>query len=167
MMNSNNSSETQYGTIPNIFAWAILAVGFIGFIDASYLTAKRMLGSPLNCYFFGGCDAVNASPYSLLLGVPLSMYGSIFYLLVVLSAVAYLQYKKPIFGKALMVLTTLGLLFSGYFLFLQAVVIKAYCFYCVVSVITSTTNFVLMTVAWRKYFSKPSMPVPNIPGISN
>jgi uncharacterized membrane protein len=156
MTNLKTLLERPYGTIPNILTGAILAVGFIGFLDASYLTAKRFTGSALNCYFFGGCDAVNASPYSLMLGVPLSLYGSIFYLLVVLSAVAYLQYKKPVFGIALMVLTTLGLIFSGYFLFLQAFVIKAYCFYCVVSVVTSTTNFILMTVAWRKYFSKPA-----------
>lgn len=155
MMNLKISSEKQYGIIPNIFTGAILAIGFVGFLDATYLTAKRFTGSALNCYFFGGCDAVNASPYSLMLGIPLSLYGSIFYLLVVLSAVAYLQYKKPIFGKAMMVLTILGVLFSGYFLFLQAVVIKAYCFYCVVSVVTSTTNFILMSVAWKKYFSRP------------
>lgn len=155
MKNLKSLLEKPYGIIPNTIVWAILVVGFVGFIDASYLTAKRFTGSALNCYFFGGCDAVNASPYSLMLGVPLSLYGSIFYLLVVLSAVAYLQYKKPLFGIALMVLTTLGLIFSGYFLFLQAVVIKAYCFYCVVSVVTSTTNFILMSVAWRKYFSRP------------
>jgi uncharacterized membrane protein len=156
-MNLKILSEKRYGIIPNILAGAILVVGFAGFIDASYLTAKRMLGSPLTCYFFGGCDAVNASPYSLMFGVPLSLYGSIFYLLVVLSSVAYLQHKKPIFGIALMILTTLGFVFSGYFLFLQAVMIKAYCFYCVISVGTSTTNFILMSVAWRKYFYKPEV----------
>lgn len=152
MMISQNKSEKQYGIIPNIFTGAILLVGFVGFLDASYLTAKRFLGSPLQCYFFGGCDIVTSSPYSLMFGVPISLLGSIFYLLVVLSAVAYLQYKKPIFGQALMVLATTGILFSGYFLFLQAFVIKAYCFYCVVSVGTSATNFILMSVAWKKYF---------------
>ena len=156
MMISQNKSEMPYKTIPNAFAWAILAVGFLGFVDALYLTAKRFLGSPLQCYFFGGCDAVNSSPYSNLLGIPLSLYGSVFYLLVVLTAVYYLQSKNPVAVKALMALTSLGLLFACYTFSLQAFVIKAYCFYCVLSMVTSTANFVLMFIAWKKYFSKES-----------
>ncbi len=151
MTNSNNLSATRYGTIPNWLTGIILAVGFAGFIDASYITAKRFLGSPLTCYFFGGCDAVNASPYSLLFGVPISLLGSIFYLLVILLTVAYIQNKKPVVAKWMMVVTTLGFLFSMYFLSIQAFVIKAYCFYCVISVFTSTTNFILMCVAWKRY----------------
>lgn len=154
MMNLKTLSEKRYGIIPNLLVGAILVVAFIGFLDATYLTAKRFTGSPLTCYFFGGCEKVNASPYSLIFGVPLSLYGSLFYLAVVLSAVAYLQKKQVIVAKLLMGLTTAGFLMSMYFFYLQAFVIGAYCFYCVVSIFTSSTNFILMLVAWKKYFTK-------------
>lgn len=159
MMNLKTWSEKQYGLIPNILVGAILLIAFIGFADAAYLTAKRFAGSPLTCYFFGGCDAVNSSSYSLLFGVPLSLFGTFFYLAVIIAAVFYLDKKWPIAGLVLMFLTTLGFLFSVYTFSLQAFVIKAYCFYCVVSAVCATTNFILMSVAWKKYFTK-------IPGVS-
>ncbi len=158
MKNLKTLLEKPYGIIPRLLGAIVLVLAFVGFIDASYLSAKRLLGSPLNCYFFGGCDAVNASPYSILFGVPLSLYGSVFYLLVVLFAVAYLQNSRPVFVWFLMALTAIGFLFSGYFIFLQQFVIKAYCFYCVVSAVVSTSNFVLMLYGWKGYFTKPLPP---------
>lgn len=159
-MNLKTKLEKQYGLIPNLLVGAILLVAFIGFADAAFLTAKRFAGSPLTCYFFGGCDAVNASPYSVLFGVPLSLFGTIFYLAVILAAVFYLDKKWPLSGIALMALTAIGFLFSIYTFSLQAFVIKAFCFYCVVSAVCATVNFILMSVAWKKYFTKlPGVPL--------
>ncbi len=162
MMILKTSSEKRYGIIPNLLVGAILIIAFTGFLDAAYLTAKRLTGSALTCYFFSGCDKVNASPYSLIFGLPLSLYGSIFYLTVVLSAVAYIQKKQAFIAKTLMALTTLGFLLSMYFFYIQAFIIGAYCFYCVVSIFTSTTNFILMSFAWRKYFTKPPQIEPSM-----
>lgn len=141
--------------LPNFTAWAILLVAFVGFLDATYLTAKRLTGSALHCYFFGGCDAVNGSPYSTLFGQPLSLYGAFFYLLVLLTTVYYLQTKSSNASKSLVFLTAFGFFFACYTFSLQAFVIKAWCFYCVLSMGTSSVNFTLMLVAWwRDYFSK-------------
>lgn len=149
--------------IPNWLIGSILVVASIGFLDAAYLTAKRFTGSALNCYFFGGCDAVNASPYSVVFGIPLSLYGSVFYLLVILSTVAYLLYHSSRAWQALVILTSAGFLFSLYSTFLQALVIKAWCFYCVVSAATSTANFILMLVGWKKYSSKTESANESVP----
>jgi len=156
MMNLKTLSEKRYGTVPNALVAAVLAVGLIGFVNATFLTVKKFLGSPLTCYFFGGCDAVNASSYSYLFGLPLSLYGSVFYLLVVIAAALYLDKKLAVAIKALMILASMGFALSIYFLFLQQFVIKAYCFYCVVSAVSSTINFIIMLVIWKKYFSRPS-----------
>jgi len=151
---SQISSAKRYGTIPNILASAIGLLAFIGFLDSSYLTAKRFLGEPLTCYLFGGCDTVTASSYSVLFGIPLSIYGIVFYLAVLFSAMLYIQTKSPWFAYGLLGLTTAGFVLSGYFMLLQAFVIKAYCFYCVVSAAVSTFNFILMFFAWNRYFKK-------------
>ena len=141
--------------LPNFISWAVLLVAFAGFLDATYLTAKKFTGSTLNCYFFGGCDAVNASPYSNLFGQPLSLYGAVFYLLVLLTTVYYLQTKNSNASKLLVFLTAFGFFFAIYTFSLQAFVIKAWCLYCVISMGTSSVNFALMLTAWWKdYFSR-------------
>lgn len=44
----------------------LLALSFLGFIDATYLTVVHYTGANLPCRIFDGCDTVTTSPYSML-----------------------------------------------------------------------------------------------------
>jgi len=142
------SSTNQSQIIPNIFLLGITLIGFTGFLDSVYLTAKRFVGGPIPCFVFTGCDTVAQSPYALLFGVPLSVIGIFYYLSVILLVVFYFETKQQIAMKMFSLLSVVGFLASIYFIYLQAFVIKAFCFYCILSAVTSTTLFILGATIW-------------------
>jgi uncharacterized membrane protein len=143
----------QSKVIPNIFLTGIALVGFIGFLDSVYLTAKRFLGGPIPCFVFTGCDTVSQSPYALLFGVPLSVIGILYYLTVIGIVLFYFESGRTELMKLFCALSAIGFVSSAYFIYLQAFVIKAFCFYCVLSAISSTVLFILGIILWRRYLT--------------
>ena len=117
----------------SMIMWALLALSTVGFIDAVYLALKRLVGSPVTCIAFSGCDVVAQSKYSLLLGIPLAFLGVVFYAAMVIMITYYLQRRTKRGLQQVLYLALFGGLFSLYLLALQAFVIKAWCFYCVIS----------------------------------
>lgn len=150
---SIKQSPLQQQVIPNLFLLGIGLVGFIGFLDSVYLTAKRFLGGPIPCFVFTGCDTVAQSPYAVILGVPLSVIGILYYLTVILIALFYFETKKVELIKLFSGLSAIGFVASLYFIYLQAFVINAFCFYCILSAITSTTLFAFGVIIWKRYLS--------------
>ncbi len=129
--------------IPKWILPSFLAVSFLGFLDATYLTVKHYSGTPLNCSIFNGCDVVTTSQYATILGFPTSLLGIIYYLAVIVLLVAYIDSRN----KRLLYLTArftiVGFVISLWFVSLQIFVLKAFCFYCLLSAVTSTALFVL------------------------
>lgn len=138
--------------MPQISRWFLIAfavVSFLGFLDATFLTIEHYNRGILPCYIFEGCDQVTTSVYSQVAGLPVALFGAIYYLAIFIATILFIDTKyKPIL-YVLIFLPIFGFLFSLGFLYLQIFVIKAICFYCVISAITSTTLFVfgLMTGA--------------------
>ena len=120
-----------------------LFFSFAGFLDASYLAVKHYLGTPVNCSIFAGCEKVTTSPYSAIGGIPVALLGAIYYIIIFLLVIAYLDTKKERILYFTALLTPIGFLFSLWFLYLQLFVIKAICIYCVFSAFTSTMLFIL------------------------
>lgn len=150
MMNLEASSKKPSSPIPKWISWWFAALSFIGFLDASYLVAKHYLGTALNCPFFGNCEQVTTSQYAVIGGVPVALLGAIYYLIVFILAIAYLdsENKKILYFAARF--TILGFLASLWFLYLQLFVIGAICIYCVLSAITSMALFVFGLVVIKK-----------------
>ncbi len=141
--------------MPKLFKWILagfVVLGLIGFLDASYLTIQHYNNGILPCYVFTGCDKVTSSSYAVVAGVPVSLLGAIYYFAILIVAVLFLDTRNK---KVLRILTTLpiaGFLASLWLLFLQLFIIKAICFYCVISASTSTLLFVL--ALWFKKLTK-------------
>lgn len=126
---------------------SIIALSLFGFADATFLFAKRIAGAPIPCVLgFTGCDEVAKSPYSVLFGIPLSLYGMVFYLTIGALALLYADMKKLLFAKLLLGAALLGFSMSLYFLYIQGFVIKAFCIYCVISACISAVLFVLANI---------------------
>ena len=85
---------------------AILAL--VGLADSLYLWSFKLGGGPLVCGT-GGCDAVNSSPYSEVLGIPVAAIGALGY--AVLLALALWALFFP--DTAPYWLTDLRLFFAG------------------------------------------------------
>ena len=128
--------------IPNWLIIAFLAVSFLGFLDAAYLTAQHYLGTIPPCVITTGCETVLTSEHSIIFGIPTALLGSFYYLLLFLLAVFSLDMKRGIIRFAAF-LTPMGFLASLYFVYLQLFIIEEICTYCMVSAATSTILFVL------------------------
>lgn len=126
-----------------------LLASFIGFLDATYLTVEHYNKGILPCYIFEGCDQVTASRYSTVGNIPIALFGAIYYLVIFISTILFFDTKyKPIL-YILILLPIFGFLFSLWFMYLQIFVIKAICFYCVISATTSTALFILTIPLFR------------------
>ena len=147
---SKTKEQSLTGHVPNYILWATIALAFVGFADSAFLLAKRISGAPIPCFITSGCDAVSKSPYSVLFGVPLSAWGVLFYLAIGILAILYLDTKRALFAKLLPPATTLGLLSSAYFIYVQKFKIGQFCIYCIASAIISTLLFALGTVIYQK-----------------
>jgi len=129
--------------IPSWLIWAFAIVSFLGFIDASYLAINHYTGAELTCSLLEGCDQVTTSEYSTIFGIPVALGGTFFYLTIFILTMIHVDTKKIKPLKLLPPLTMIGFLCSLYFTYLQAFVIEAFCQYCLLSAITSTTLLIL------------------------
>lgn len=136
--------------IPNWLTISFLVIGAAGFVDATYLTAKHFLGSPVTCSILHGCEQVTTSQYALILGIPVALLGSLYYLSLLLLTGLYIQTKHRFLFLAANLITVMGFLASLRFVYLQVFVIKALCIFCMGSAITSTILFILTLFSLKK-----------------
>lgn len=117
-----------------------------GLADAAYLTAKHFSGSAVPCNLVSGCESVLSSEWAEILGLPTALYGVLAYFAVFSTAFLVFSGRRflwPLYG----LLSAVMFLFSIWLIYLQAVVIGAFCQFCLVSAITSTILFVIYLVS--------------------
>lgn len=137
-----------------------VCLSFVGLADAAFLYAKRVSGTPLVCDILEGCNIVANSPYSAIFGVPLSLLGVLFFaVLVCLVALLFSPLEKRV-RVFLLAWSSVGVLFSLYFLCVQAFLIGAWCIYCLIS---AAVTFFMFFVGWGLWtFGKSNSP--SVPG---
>lgn len=118
---------------------AIVILAFFGIADSAYIAEQEANGAPLLCNIenLSGCNAVVASPYSQLFGIPVAEYGILFYGLIFVLAALELVIFDQLLRRVLQVLSLVGVIASLYFSFIQAFVIDAFCIYCFASAFIS------------------------------
>ena len=150
--------------IPNILLAAFLLIAFVGFADASYLTAKHYLGEIPPCSLVNGCEAVLTSPYATIGGnIPVALVGASYYLALFVGGMIYADSGNERVLKTAAYATIAGFLASALLVTLQVFVIQALCLYCLVSAATSTLLFVLGVVILRKL--KQTDTIENMPAL--
>ncbi len=152
MLSSKFSSRPS----ANKAAAAILVLSFLGFLDATFLTASHYLRFPLPCSVLNGCEAVTTSVYSTLFGIPIALIGALYYLTMFILSVAALERKRPQLLRPVFTLSALGLAVSLVLVFLQLVVIGSICPYCMASAITTTAVFATAFWAAPEILKAPS-----------
>jgi len=127
-------------------AVGIALLSFVGMFDALYLSLKRNAG-PIPCHVTRGCTDVLTSRYSELMGIPLSVFGLVFYVTVFSLAV----FQISGVGKTLNWVfwpATAGVVISAILVGIQAFALKAYCEYCLLSAILVLSIFLLSPHPW-------------------
>src|SRR5947209_12677095 len=146
------SADAMQKNVARGFAWdlATALIALVGLIDASYLTVEHLTGQSVRCMIVTGCDEVLQSKYAIVAaGVPVAAFGALAYFavfsLAILAAFGYDGARRLLAPLvALMFLATL------WFFYLQAFVIHAFCAYCLLSAVVTTTLALLVLA--RRFF---------------
>lgn len=117
-------------------------LSFLGLIDASYLAAKYYSGTIPPCSLVKGCEAVTTSQYATIGGVSVALWGTIYYLVVLIVSIIIINTGNNSLKKFLARFSIIGLLASIWFISLQLFIIKALCLYCLVSAFSSIAIFI-------------------------
>ncbi|MBI2450744.1 MAG: vitamin K epoxide reductase family protein [Parcubacteria group bacterium] len=128
----------------------ILILAVIGIADTAYIYYKKRKGSKLVCYVGENCDSVIHSQYSEIFGVPVEIIGNFYFIFVVIFILTKRFFNFQIFGLTpwdiFLGITSFGALFSVIFVYIQAVVLKEWCEYCMVAHILNFIIWILLVI---------------------
>lgn len=135
------------------------AIAAIGAAGTGYLTVTKLMQKTAACA--AGCDKVLNSDWAQVVGQPLTLFGCLAYLSMLVLAVAPLLVNaennkeqraklEGITWPLLFVGATGMMIFSGFLMFVLVTDIKAVCPYCIASALMTTTMF-LLTVLGRRW----------------
>ena len=129
----------------------LFTIAAIGISEASYLIRKRIAAERPVCPIGGGCEQVLNSKYnSLILGIHNDLLGMLFYVGAAIIAGLIVIYDgnpgvlsgllednpQPLLALALEAMLLGATAMSAIFTYLQWKVIKAWCFWCLMSAAT-------------------------------
>jgi uncharacterized membrane protein len=121
-----------------------LIIAFVGMGMSAYLSYVHFSGLPVYCSESGGCETVQSSEYSKLVGIPVALLGFLLYASIFAAAVV------TVFGKGwpaqiapflVFSLGLFGVLYSAYLTWLELYRIYALCAWCVASACVLTVLF--------------------------
>ena len=111
--------------------WLVVGLAAAGFLIASYLTwLKWAQRGAFLCVAGGGCDLVQASRYSIFIGVPTALWGAALYAAVGTLGGLGLTTRRWLTA---FILVAAGVGFSAYLTALSLFVVGGACMYCLAS----------------------------------
>jgi uncharacterized membrane protein len=119
--------------------WAAVPVlSLVGLAVALYLTYVETQAVAAVCGPVGDCNAVQSSSYARLFGMPIGLIGVAGYL-AILAVWAWGRRSAATLPATLLVLMTgFGVAFSIYLTYLELLVIRAVCMWCITSAVIMT-----------------------------
>lgn len=100
----------------------VAALAVTGLVISAYLTWTHSQGTAPVCVG-GGCEMVQTSRYSVILGIPVALLGRIAYAGLLSSAVI----RSEVAALLGLFIALVGVLFSAYLTWLEVFVIRAIC----------------------------------------
>ncbi len=143
-----------------VVVWGVLFLSAVGFIvsvmalDQHVRYSHGLASGPSFCNIsaYYNCEAVNASEWSTLLGVPIASYGMFFYLLLMGGALAVIltgSLAPAAFMHLVLLMGVVSVIGSVALFLLSTLVIKALCIMCMALYLI---NIALFLVVWRGAF---------------
>ncbi|MGH9900047.1 MAG: vitamin K epoxide reductase family protein [Pyrinomonadaceae bacterium] len=111
---------------------SIAAFSLVGLTDSIYLTVEHLAGRTVPCRVVTGCSEVLHSAYATVGNLPLAGLGVVAYFCVLsLAILAIFGFTKT--ANFILPLVAVMFVATLYLFYLQAFVIQAFCFYCLIS----------------------------------
>lgn len=131
---------------------AIFILAVCGFLVARHIYKhKRKNAAPLVCPIRFDCATVVNSDYSRLFGIPLEIYGMLYYALVTVGYMLLVFTPEAIpedLITVLIIASSFAFLFSLYLIGVQIFVLKKGCSWCIVSAVICLCIFLLTLSAY-------------------
>lgn len=158
---------------PWIHRWSrqlIGAIAIVGALLTAYLTVVKLTGNTVACTASetaasaSNCNSVLSSPYAMVFGLPLALFGCLAYISMATFALAPLavnsQPNKELRSKLedwtwllLFVGATAMTIFSGYLMYVLGFKLKTVCLYCIGSALFSLSLLTLTLIGrnWEDF----------------
>ena len=125
-----------------------LALVSVGLLVSAYMTVYKLTSNDSMCLGSGDCHTVNASSYSEVNNIPVAVIGMFGY--AALLATLLFETRNAFFKKngtlLFFGLSLTGFLFTVWLIFVEIVLIKAFCPFCITSQIAMTLVFILAVI---------------------
>jgi uncharacterized membrane protein len=110
----------------------LVGLAFAAFLISFYLTLTHYRDIVPPCYGTSGCEEVITSRYAVILGVPLALIGTVYFALMFYLGIGLLSMpsRRRLLARVYGWLADLGVLAAVVLFLIQAVILKAYCTYC-------------------------------------
>lgn len=122
-----------------------LALVIIGLLISIYMTIYKVTSNDSMCLGSGDCSTVNASRFSEVNGIPVAVIGMLGYAAIL--AVHFFEHRNPFFEQngRLMIfgLALTGFIFTLWLIYVELVLLKAICPFCVASQVAMTFIFII------------------------
>ena len=136
--------DTQQPRISRLYALAAV-LSLAGLADAVYLTVEHLTGRSVRCTVTSGCSEVLGSPYAVIGGYPLALFGALAYF-TAFSLAILATFGSHRAGNLLAILVALMFAMTLWLLYLQAFVLNAFCQYCLLSAAITSLLVVIVIV---------------------
>jgi uncharacterized membrane protein len=121
-------------------------LALVGLADAVYLTVHHYTAEPVPCSIVEGCETVLTSTYAEIAGVPIAAFGALAYFVAFSLAILTVFGNRSmwlLFGVQSFIMAAV----SAYLVYLQGLVIGAFCQFCLISAATSIGLFIIYLVS--------------------
>ncbi|MBI2483926.1 vitamin K epoxide reductase family protein [Candidatus Uhrbacteria bacterium] len=118
-----------------IYVATFLGLAILGLADTGYLAFRHTRKKPLVCPLDHDCSKVTESKWSSVLGIRNEYLGVLYYagMVIGMAAAFILTAWQPLLILLMFFSASIGVLYSLFLVAVQFVLIKDYCFYCLVS----------------------------------
>lgn len=128
----------------------LLVITVLGLAVSGYLLFAYQTAGPMVCLSEHGCEAVRASRFAAIFGLPVPLYGVFYYFGLGVLAALWNPAEARRLRLPLRALTGAGLAASVWLTYLEAFVIKAWCSWCVISAVLAVMAFLLV---WSRLYA--------------
>ncbi len=128
------TANPRDAALERVVLWrmAMTVFALLGTLVALYLWLYHLGLSPLVCPI-AGCEKVQKSEFSSLLGIPVAAPGVVAFTGLFISSLAGVLRESLRIDRIVFISSSLGMLAYVWFTYLELAVIRAICFWCVVS----------------------------------
>jgi uncharacterized membrane protein len=128
----------------------LAAIAVFGIAVASYLTYVKLSGGVPLCGPLGGCETVQTSEYSTVLGIPVSAFGLAYSITMLALVGGWWRSGDRRFLMGAYALGLTGVIVVACLVFLQIAVIHAVCAWCMAFDASVVLGFIATVIAYRR-----------------